>query len=51
MGRLGIDRQQVTAYSDSHLDLPLLLAAGTPVVVNPDRKLRKIAQLNTWRQM
>ncbi len=49
--RLGIDRQKVAAYSDSHLDLPLLLAVGQPVVVNPDRKLRKIALVNTWRQM
>jgi HAD superfamily phosphoserine phosphatase-like hydrolase len=51
MHRLRLDREHVTAYSDSHLDLPLLLAAGTPIVVSPDRKLRKIAQLKSWRQM
>ena len=37
-----------TAYSDSHTDLPFLEAVGHPVVVNPDRKLRKIAQQRDW---
>lgn len=48
---LNIEKHQVAAYSDSHLDLPLLLAVGNPVVVSPDRKLRKIAIVNTWRQI
>ena len=37
-----------TAYSDSILDLPFLLAAGTPVAVNPDRQLRRHALENNW---
>jgi HAD superfamily hydrolase (TIGR01490 family) len=37
-----------TAYSDSHTDLPFLEAVGHPVVVNPDRRLRKIAAAREW---
>jgi HAD superfamily hydrolase (TIGR01490 family) len=37
-----------TAYSDSHTDLPFLEAVGHPVVVNPDRALRKIAAARAW---
>ena len=33
----------ITAYSDSINDLPLLLAADTPVAVNPDDPLRQWA--------
>ena len=33
----------ITAYSDSINDLPLLLAADTPVAVNPDDQLRQWA--------
>lgn len=46
--RLGINAEDVTAYSDSHTDLPLLMAVGKPVAVNPDRKLRKFAKLHKW---
>ena len=35
-------------YSDSSQDLPLLRAVGNPVVVNPKRKLRHIAQKKGW---
>jgi HAD superfamily hydrolase (TIGR01490 family) len=35
-------------YSDSIADLPMLEAVGHPVVVNPDRRLRKIAQSRGW---
>ncbi|MCB1081763.1 MAG: HAD family phosphatase [Chlamydiia bacterium] len=38
----------ITAYSDSHLDLPFLEAAGVPVAVNPNGKLRKISQEKKW---
>ncbi|MCE5316996.1 MAG: HAD-IB family hydrolase [Parachlamydia sp.] len=41
-------REEVFAYSDSHLDLPLLQAAGHPVAVNPDRRLRLISQHQGW---
>lgn len=37
-----------TAYSDSHTDLPFLEAVGSPVVVNPDRALRRIAGERGW---
>src|SRR5205807_1316379 len=40
---LGFDLDECTAYSDSHTDLPLLEAVGTPVAVNPDRRLRAVA--------
>lgn len=47
--RLGIPKQQVVVYTDSHDDIPLLMEAGEAVAVNPDRKLAKIAKLNKWR--
>jgi HAD superfamily hydrolase (TIGR01490 family) len=45
---LGHDLDASTAYSDSHTDLPFLEAVGHPVVVNPDRKLRRIAVQRGW---
>jgi HAD superfamily phosphoserine phosphatase-like hydrolase len=47
--KLGIPKQQVVVYTDSHDDIPLLLEAGEAVAVNPDRKLAKFARLNKWR--
>lgn len=47
-GRLSIGKAQITAYSDSFLDLPLLLSAGKPIAVNPDRKLRRFSQQHQW---
>jgi HAD superfamily hydrolase (TIGR01490 family) len=47
-GAEGIDLGECTAYSDSHTDLPFLEAVGHPVVVNPDRELRKIAAERGW---
>ena len=44
----GIDLGSSTAYSDSASDLPFLEAVGKPVVVNPDRALRKIANERGW---
>jgi HAD superfamily hydrolase (TIGR01490 family) len=44
----GIDLVASTAYSDSHTDLPFLEVVGNPVVVNPDRELRRIAQERGW---
>lgn len=37
------------AYTDHISDLPLLELVDNPVVVNPDRKLRKIAMKNNWQ--
>ncbi len=46
--RLSLKKEQITAYSDSFLDLPLLLAAGSAIAVNPDRKLRRFSQQHKW---
>lgn len=46
--REGLDLEECTAYSDSHTDLPFLEAVGHPVVVNPDRELRRIAAERGW---
>ncbi len=46
--RLSIAKEKITAYSDSFLDLPLLLSAGTPIAVNPDRKLRRFSEAQNW---
>lgn len=45
----GIDLAASTAYSDSHSDMPFLEAVGTPVAVNPDRELRRVAEERGWR--
>jgi HAD superfamily hydrolase (TIGR01490 family) len=44
----GYDLGASTAYSDSHTDLPFLEAVGRPVVVNPDRALRRVADERGW---
>jgi HAD superfamily hydrolase (TIGR01490 family) len=44
----GLDLGASTAYSDSASDLPFLEAVGLPVVVNPDRRLRRIARDRGW---
>ena len=36
-------------YSDSITDLPALRLVGNPVCINPDRKLKKTANKNTWK--
>lgn len=46
-----IEKKDITAYSDSYLDLPLLLTAGTPVVVGPDKKLKVFSQLHQWMHL
>ena len=47
----GLDPADCYAYSDSINDLPLLTAVGTPVVVNPDRRLARHAQGEGWRSL
>lgn len=44
----GIDLAASYFYSDSHSDLPVLLAVGHPVAVNPDARLRRHAQREGW---
>lgn len=41
--------EECTFYSDSINDLPLLEAIGTPVAVNPDRRLAQVAAERGWR--
>lgn len=45
---LGIKKEAITAYSDSYLDLPLLLIAGQAIAVNPDKKLRSFSLCQEW---
>lgn len=44
----GVDSSECAFYSDSVHDLPLLLAVGRPVAVNPDRRLRREALKRGW---
>lgn len=45
---LGSDLAHAAFYTDSITDLPLLEAVGKPIVVNPDARLRRIAQARNW---
>ena len=49
MRQLKIEKNEVTVYSDSHWDIPFLCAAGHPIAVKPNKKLRKVAQKNRWK--
>jgi HAD superfamily hydrolase (TIGR01490 family) len=44
----GVSARECSFYSDSIYDLPLLEAVGAPVAVNPDFRLRRIAQRRGW---
>jgi HAD superfamily hydrolase (TIGR01490 family) len=44
----GLDLERTVAYADSTSDLPMLDAAGLPVVVNPEPKLAAIARRRGW---
>lgn len=44
----GFSLGEATFYSDSITDLPLLEAVQTPIVINPDARLRRIAQKRGW---
>jgi len=46
--REGFRIEEATFYSDSITDLPLLEVVTTPVVINPDARLRKIAKKRGW---
>jgi len=43
-----VDLRHAFAYADSASDLPVLLACGHPVAVNPDRGLRAVAEQRGW---
>lgn len=44
----GLDLDRCTAYSDSANDVPMLSMMGTAVAINPDAKLRDIAEARGW---
>lgn len=46
---LGLPRAHITAYSDSHLDIPFLSAVGQPIAVNPDHTLDQHAKRCGWK--
>ncbi len=45
----GVDLSRSWFYTDSITDLPMCEAVGTPVLVNPDRKLRREGKRRGWR--
>src|SRR5438093_1453682 len=47
-GAHDIDLSRSYGYADHHTDAPLLALFGHPVAVNPDARLRRIAQENQW---
>lgn len=44
----GAQLNDCTLYTDSYTDRPLLELIGQPVAVNPDRRLRRLAQQRGW---
>jgi len=47
--RNSIDPSEVSFYSDSYTDIPLLEYCGNPVAVNPDRILKREAKKRGWK--
>ena len=45
----GFRLEDATFYTDSVSDLPLLERVGEPVIVNPDPRLRRVAERRRWR--
>jgi HAD superfamily hydrolase (TIGR01490 family) len=45
---LGVPLSECVFYTDSYTDLPVLEKVGRPVVVNPDRRLRRTASRRGW---
>lgn len=44
----GHDLQRCQAYSDSFSDVPMLSVVGNAFCINPDRKLKQLAQAYRW---
>jgi HAD superfamily hydrolase (TIGR01490 family) len=44
-----VELKDCAFYSDGYSDLPLLSQVGEPVVVNPDRNLRREAARRSWK--
>jgi HAD superfamily hydrolase (TIGR01490 family) len=47
--RLGFTLEDSIFYTDSITDVPLLEAVKEPVIVNPDKRLKKVAKARNWR--
>jgi HAD superfamily hydrolase (TIGR01490 family) len=47
--RHGVDLAASYFYSDSYNDLPMLERVGTAIAINPDARLRRLAQRRGWR--
>lgn len=47
--RVGLRLEDAVFYTDSLSDLPLLEAVAEPVAVNPDPRLRRVAERRGWR--
>lgn len=45
----GFRLEDAVFYTDSVSDLPLLERVGEPVIVNPDPRLRRVAEKRRWR--
>lgn len=45
----GFRLEDATFYSDSITDLPLMELVGVPVAVNPDPRLKRVAERRGWR--
>ena len=45
----GVVLKDAIFYSDSITDLPLFEQVGTPVAINPDERLARIARQRSWR--
>jgi len=43
--------ENISFYTDSHNDLPLLEFVPTPIVVNPDHKLDLISKEKRWKKL
>ena len=46
--RHGVDLAASFFYSDSYNDLPMLERVGTAIAINPDARLRRLAQRRGW---
>lgn len=46
--RAGVPLSRCAFYTDSYSDLPVLAAVGSPVAVNPDQRLRRVALRRGW---
>lgn len=46
--RYNMSPAQARAYSDSFSDVPMLEAVGSPMAVNPDRRLKSVAAKRGW---